>query len=166
MINYKVQRFKKGHKFYSEAVLKHTGADGVEREYQACFGQFTDGKEALIHYTMEQLKTLIPEGVYGYSLYFSPENNMVVILLHEVPHYNFIENHIANYPWQVIGCTAHGLSVDKKTPMLVQSQAAFIPLMKSIIEANPGAVYSKTDAQGKIIPGTILGTITYETLNA
>lgn len=162
-INYKVRRYPKGHALYSEAVIMHTGDDGVERPYQACFGCFVKQDGAASHYTMERLDTLIPEGVYDYSLYFSPANGLVVILLHNVPHYSFIEHHIANWPFQLKGCTAHGLGIEVRTPELLNSRLAFIPLTKEIIEANPDAKYTKTDQNGRPVIGDVLGTITYET---
>lgn len=164
-MDFLVERYKKGDPFYSDAVMKHTGKDGVEREYQAIFGQILEADGGLMHYTMERLDTLIPEGEYEYSLYRSPSNRCVVILLHNVPHYSFIEHHPANWPWELKGCTSHGLIIDIREPMINRSGAAFLHFMGKIKDANPNAVLSVADSKGSVIFGTVLGKITYRTFN-
>lgn len=135
-MNLKVQRFGQGHGFYSEAM------DG---DYKCNFGQMVDEHGLFVCFTMERRDTLISEGTYSFSYYKSPANKAVVPLLHNVPGYDFIEIHIANYPHEVKGCTAVGLSIDVHKPMLISSGKAFNHLMDLL--------------------NLQTGTITYETLN-
>ncbi len=158
IFNLAVQRFAPTHPLFSDRKIKHE-----DRFYQANFGQLINEFGFVLNYTMERRDTLIPCGRYDYSLYYSPVNKHVVILLHNVPGHSFIELHIANYPYEVKGCTALGKIINVKTPMLQSSGLAFNQLMYLINTAFPNAKH--TIVQGnKIIPGDILGTITYEQL--
>lgn len=139
-MNLIVQRFPIGHVFYSEAIDRHEHC-----EYEAIFGQMYSEDIKFVCYTMERKDTLIAEGSYKFTYYKSPVNRMVVLLLHDVPGYEFIEVHIANYPHEIKGCTAVGTTIDVAKPMLIGSGRAFAKLMDLLdMEA---------------------GTITYTTIN-
>ncbi len=153
-LNHKVQRFYPGHHHYSEASIVHSN-----EVFKATFGQIINDSGEFLHFTMERRDTLIPEGCYEYCFYNSPINGWVV-LLKGVPGYEYIEHHSANWPYQLKGCTAHGLSIDTHTPAIVQSRAALDPWFEVLVKAS-----------GKILAGGIgtivdgdFGTITYETL--
>lgn len=158
-MNFTTQRFYPGHACYSEAIAQHDNQD-----FKATFGRFVDANGAYIDFTMERRDTLIPEGTYKYSLYPSRSNKAVVLLLHDVPGFEFIEHHVANYPYELRGCTAHGLKLDVNMPSIEQSRTAFDSVMKLVKDANPEAILSTIGADGKLIAGTMIGTITYETL--
>lgn len=125
-MNLQVKRFPQGHALYSEAMDIQ---DSSSIHYKANFGQMEDQNGNFICYTMERRGTLIPEGTYNFSYYKSPANKMVVLLLHNVPSFEFIEVHIANYPHEVKGCTAVGTNIDVHKPMLIGSGKAFMKLM-------------------------------------
>jgi len=129
-----VQRFPKGHPFYSDAM------DG---QYQAIFGQMLDENNELICYTMERRDTLTPEGTYPFTYYKSPANQAVVPLLHNIPGFEYVEVHIANFPHEVKGCTAVGVSIDVTKPMLVSSGKAFTKLM-SLLNMEAGTITYET----------------------
>lgn len=151
MLNFTVQRFLKGHHLYSEVPYK---------ECVPMFGQIIDQSGNLLHYNMERKDTLIPEGTYPYCFYNSPVNGWVV-MLKDVPGFSYIEHHGANWAFQLKGCSAHGLSIDTITPMLIGSQKALIPWFQSVLKAS-GKILSGD--HGTIVDGDF-GTITYETLN-
>ncbi len=153
-LNFIVQRFDTGHPLYSDVDSFHNN-----EYYKSTFGQILNEVGELLHYILERRDTLIPEGTYDYCFYNSPVNGWVV-MLKDVSGFEFIEHHAANWPWQLKGCTAHGLQIDVHTPSLVHSKDALNPWFDSIVKAS-----------GKILagpPGTIIdgdfGTITYETL--
>lgn len=145
-MNFKVRRYQPGQPLFSDSE-----AFQGDRYYKAIFGELCYHANEPIHFTMERADTLIPEGTYNYSLYDSPANRCVVLLLHDVPGFSEIEHHIANFPYELKGCTAHGMKIDIKTPELLQSKIAFDAMMKIIKDAYPDAK-----------PGDIIGTITYE----
>lgn len=145
-MNFKVQRFKKGHPLYSDAWFQNNDASkGFIGNFQAIFGQFTDEAGKFLHYTMERRDTLIACDVYEYDLYYSNLNKAIVPRLIKDSKGNNIskrelEEHIANYLSQIDGCTAHGMSIDIKTPMLQQSGAAFKAMMNLIGSAKGGTI--------------------------
>lgn len=53
----------------------------------------------------------IPEGIYDMEWYDSPHNHLTVPLLKNVPGREMIEIHPANFPEQLAGCIAPGMSV-------------------------------------------------------
>lgn len=124
-----VQRFQPGHSLYSDTELNNmNAAKGLIGKFKTIFGQLLING-AFICYTMERLDTLISEGRRKYKLYFSPKNKMIVLLFEDEPGsgtYNRnLEFHIANWPSQLEGCTAGGMSIDLKTPALLSSKTAF-----------------------------------------
>lgn len=157
-MNFNVQRFSNDHHLYSDAEIVHG-----DKKYQATFGQFINESGAFIDYTMERRDTLTPEGEYDYSLYHSPINKSIVILLHDVPGFEFIEHHIANWPYELKGCTSHGLSIDIKTPALISSGKAFMSIIHTIFLKYSNPIFSFIGTDGKLIKGDILGKINYET---
>jgi hypothetical protein len=137
----KVQRFSKGHPLYSEA----TDSVGI----QPIFGQMVDESETRVCYTMERKDTLIPEGTYDFDFYFSPANKLKVPLLKNVPGFEYIEIHPANWPSQLKGCTAVGIGIFPDQAMLSQSVAAFTKLM-NLLAGNPGKITYETLNQNPI----------------
>lgn len=123
-----VQRFQPGHPLYSDAELNNTNAaKGLIGKFKATFGQLLING-VFICYTMERSDTLISGGRRRYKLYFSLKNKMIVLLFEDEPEsgtYNRkFEFHIANWPSQLEGCTAGGMSIDLKTPALLSSKTA------------------------------------------
>lgn len=146
--NFKIQRFKKGDPYYTEASIVDP-KDG--KIYQSVFGQAVDEGGNFLHYTLERLDTLIAEGIYKYDKYFSNANKAIVPRLTIDPQGNDIssrelEHHIANWAYELKGCCAHGKSIILASSTLAQSGIAWHELMTMI-----------GDAEG--------GTITYETFN-
>lgn len=161
-MNFKTQRFSIGHPLYSNVVITNNDPDrGLIGQFQATFGQFINEDGGLQDYTMERRDTLIPEGTYDYSFYNSPDNKMKVLLLHDVPGFNYIEHHPANWPFQLKGCTAHGANVDVKMPQLDNSRNPFLALIAKISAKYPEAKLSYIGAAG-LVYGDVLGQITYE----
>ena len=153
-MNHRVQRYYPGHHNYSEASSFHAN------EYFKCtFGQILDGNGEFLHYTMERRDTLIPEGTYHYCFYNSPVNGWVV-LLKDVVGFSFIEHHPANWPYQLKGCTAHGLAIDVHTPMLLNSRSALNPWFAKLVKSTGKVLAGPV---GTIIDGDF-GTFIYETL--
>ena len=145
---FRVQRFAKGHPLYSDSVITNNDPKrGAVGTFKAVFGQFVTAGGEFIHYTMERADTLIKEGSYTYGFYDSPANKCKVILLMEDPDGNNIsarklEHHIANYPFELKGCTAHGMAIDVKKPMIASSGIAFHDLMK--LATGPGVITYET----------------------
>lgn len=137
-MNFTIQRFTKGHPFYSEASITNMDDKrGVVGTFKAVFGQMLDADGKFIHYTMERLDTLIPNGKYKYDLYDSPHNKCKVPRLIEDEKgvdisERELEHHVANYPYQLKGCCAHGLLIDLKLTALLHSRDAFNKLMEMI----------------------------------
>lgn len=143
-LNLTVQRFDKGHPFYSDAIIENTDINkGAVGKFQAVFGQIIDDNHHRICYTMERLDTLIPEGTYPFTYYFSPLNKCNVVLLKDVPGFEFIELHVANFPYEVKGCTALGEQIDVSKPALIQSRNAFNYLM-SVLDGQEGTITYET----------------------
>jgi len=143
-MNLTIERFSKGNKYYTDKISVHNG-----QNFQCIFGQCKDDEDVLIDYTLERKDTLIPDGVYKYDWYYSPANKMTVIRLTEDPNgvdikSRVIEHHIANYPYDLKGCCAHGLGIDINVPMLVSSGVAIKSLFEKL--------------------GNKTGTITYKTI--
>lgn len=93
---------------------------------------------------MERLDTLIPEGVYKYTMYDSPVNKRKVPLLHDVIGFEFIEIHPANFPSELKGCTAPGFTIDKNKPAIYRSSDAFKTLIEIMDEE--GEITYKNDS--------------------
>lgn len=137
-MDFKVQRFQKGHPLYSDVIFNNNDPKkGFIGSFQGVFGQFTDVDGNVLHYTMERRDTLISCDTYDYDLYYSNLNKTIVPRLIKDSSGNDIsrreiEHHIANFLSQIDGCSAHGLLIDVKTPMLIHSGDAFHAMMKLI----------------------------------
>ncbi len=140
-MNLKVQRFQPGHPLYCSSSVMHDG-----KAYRPVFGRMInpDTNEFLC-YTMERYDTLIPEGTYNISYYNSPTNKAIVPLLHDVKGFEFIEMHIANYPYEIKGCTAVGLGINIEVPMLISSGKAFMNLMNKLNMETAKVTYEKLE---------------------
>lgn len=88
---------------------------------------FVDGKFQF--FTLENNDKKIPVGDYPISFYSSPKFGLTVPLLN-VPGHSFIEIHPANYPYELEGCIAVGVS--KTDELLSESRKAFFALMKML----------------------------------
>lgn len=77
--------------------------------------------------------TCVISGIYELRLMFSPHNKLWVPLLFNVPGRDMIEVHPANYPSQLLGCIAPGLTRIENT--VQHSGDAFRSLMLSFIQA-------------------------------
>jgi|ERR1035437_2557635 hypothetical protein len=141
-MNFKVQRFQQGHPLYTLASLMHEG-----KFYQSVFGQCVAEDGTFLHYTLERLDTLILEGVYNYDLYFSPHNKTTVPRLTMFEGVNIsareLESHIANWAYELDGCTAHGKSIILSTCTLAGSGIAFHELMNMIAGQTGTITYEK-----------------------
>jgi len=141
-----IQRFQKGHPLYSNSEITNTNPDkGIIGTFKAIFGQSVTENGDMIDYTMERADTIIPKGIYEFDLYDSPANKCKVIRLTKDPQGNDIkdrklEHHIANYPYELKGCCAHGKLIDVKTPMLQASGSAFHNLMGLLGEEKTGTI--------------------------
>lgn len=139
-MNLIVQRFLPGHPLYSDATITNSDPKhGVVGAFQATFGQMLDEKGNFIMYTLERRDTLTPEGTYPFGYYFSPANQRKVLLLENVPGFTSIEVHIANYPYELKGCTACGSAIIPGGPMVSGSTAAFNKLM-SLLAGSTGTI--------------------------
>lgn len=126
-----IQNFMPGHPFYTDAFVLHTDKDGNKVKYQSNFGQcIRKDTGEFIDYTLQRRDTQIPFGTYKYIFYNSTANHCVVPLLLDVQGFEKIEHHIANWAFELKGCTAHGLAIDLKVPGLISSRTAFTNLMK------------------------------------
>jgi hypothetical protein len=92
-------------------------------------------------YTMENTLYLIPEGEYDLVWYPSGEFNTYVPQV-IVPNRTNIELHPANYPKQLLGCTAVGQH--RLTDVLEQSDIAFREL-KAKLELPARIIYRRND---------------------
>ena len=82
--------------------------------------------------TLENNEKKIIPGNFSVSFYSSPKFHMLVPLL-AVPDREYIEIHPANYPSQLEGCIAVGMS--KTDEILQDSRNAFFALMKTLRES-------------------------------
>ena len=71
--------------------------------------------------------TAIPPGRYDIELKVSPNTGLLTPWLINVPHFENIQIHIANYPNQVEGCIAVG--INRGDDMVLRSKVAFDILM-------------------------------------
>lgn len=143
-MNFTIQRFAPGHKFYTLITLSHEGKD-----YQCVFGQCLDEQGHFLHYTLERKDTLIAEGKYSYDLTYSPANKTIVPRLVTDPHDHdistrMLEHHIANFPYELKGCCAHGKGIDVTKGMLTGSGIAFHELMALVEEDKGGYITYET----------------------
>ncbi len=146
MANLLVQRFAQGNKFYTDKEITNTDAEkGVVGTFKTTFGQIVDADtNDFICYCLERRDTLIPEGTYPFTFYYSPENKLTVPLLHDVPNFSYVEVHPANWAYLLKGCVAPCTEIDISTPMGAGSRVAWQKVM--------GLLNNKE------------GNITYETL--
>ena len=117
----KVQRFKKGHPLFSDALIKVE-----DKFYGSVFGQLMN-EDKFVCYTMERLDTLIAEGMYNITYHNSPSNKAICPHLYSATcaKSRYILIHVANFAYQLKGCTALGIGIDLKTPSLICSKIAF-----------------------------------------
>lgn len=136
-MNFKVQRFPKGHKYFTDKVIKNSKAEaGTVGSFNSTFGQIINADTgAFICFSLERTDTLISEGTRKYKLYNSPANKCVVLLFEDEPGLNTynrkFELHVANWAFQLKGCTAPGRIIDKNSPAILQSRHAFDEIMKA-----------------------------------
>lgn len=78
-------------------------------------------------FSLENVDFLIPAGEYMGEIYDSPHNECEVILLRRVPDRTRIEIHPANWPFQLKGCIAPGMTKEKNG--VGQSRVAFDAIM-------------------------------------
>lgn len=121
-----VERFKKGHPLFSDALIKLQ-----DKFYGSVFGQLM-ADEKFVCYTMERLDTLIAEGVYNITYHNSPSNKAICPHLYSATcaKSRYILMHVANFAYQLKGCTALGTGIDLKTPSLISSKIAFEKVTK------------------------------------
>lgn len=145
-MNFHLQRFTAGHQYYSDATVTNTDASrGAVGTFKPVFGRLLDEGRRFVCYTMERFDTLIPNGVYEYDLYLSPHNKRIVPRLTVDEKgvnisQRYLEIHPANWPFQLKGCAAPGLTIDKATSAVYQSRKAFEIIMKLIGESKGGKI--------------------------
>ena len=129
-MNFKVQRFPKNNQYYTEKTITNTDPNkGVVGTFKTVFGQIITDKGKFVCYCFERFDTLIPEGTYAYVFYDSPANQLTVPLLVDVPHFDKIEVHPANWAFQLKGCCAPCISIDLKIPQGSSSKTAWLMLI-------------------------------------
>lgn len=141
-MNFKIQRFQSGHKYYTEKIISQNGIN-----YCSVFGQCVDENGKFIDYTLERFDTLIAEGIYTYDLYFSPTNKLTVPRLTSIGGIDIsqreLEHHPACYAYNLKGCCAHGQDIALGVPMLLHSQDAIRNLIKLIAGQTGTITYEK-----------------------
>jgi hypothetical protein len=167
MINFqaKVQRFAPGHPLYSDAIF--IGPDPEDptgnpaRKFQSTFGQIVDINGNFICYDLERRDKLIPEGTFNFTFTKSTVNKCIVPLLIGVPGRQAIENHIADTPAELLGCTAPGTFINKAAGIVSASELAWCKLITLII----GQPFKRWQDE-LLVPylGQVCGSFTYETL--
>lgn len=141
----KVQRFDKYHPFYTDKVIHNTKADaGVVGDFNSVFGQLL-WNGVFVCFTMERKDTLIPEGEYDVTYHDSPSNHCVCPHIHSAscPAERYILIHIANWVFQLRGCTAVGLGINKDAPGLTMSGDAFKKL-NALLNNQPTKIIYET----------------------
>ncbi len=109
--------------------------DNSEYSITATFGKFFfEGKP--VCYSMEKNETLIEPGSYPFSLYWSRNNKCIVPLLGGVANRSELEIHPANWLYEINGCIAPGLSINKSIPNINMSKIAFGEICKIILKNN------------------------------
>ena len=87
-------------------------------------------------YTLELQRYGIPcriiEGIYQAAEYDSPANKCRVWLLSGIPGRSFIEIHPANYPSELKGCIAPGLSVAVNKQAVWDSRTALEKIVETV----------------------------------
>lgn len=88
----------------------------------------------LFCYTIERPKTgeypCIPEGTYKATRYDSPKHGPDTWQLENVPNRSHIQFHVANYPSELLGCIAPGMSpIDGLEPGVASSRIAYKKFM-------------------------------------
>ena len=143
-MNFTIKRYKQGDPFYTQATIEHNG-----QSYGAVFGQCFNEHGEFMHYTLERKDTLISEGTYKYDLCYSPANKVVVCRLtvdpqgHDIKE-RMLEHHIANFPYELKGCCAHGKGINISQVMLTGSGIAFHELMALVEEDKGGFITYET----------------------
>lgn len=101
--------------------------------------------------TMERTAVAIPAGLFQMEITYSPHFGKPMPLIDGVPNRTNIRLHPANWPTQLEGCIAVGLSTDGDD--LDNSVAAFNPLFEKILAAIKAG--EKTSIQILEIPASI-----------
>lgn len=103
---------------------------------KATIGRLLSETGAMVCYTLELPKTGLPcrivEGVYQVAQYESPANKCRVWLLSGVPGRSFIEIHPANYPGELKGCIAPGISVAMSKEAVWNSKKALQAIVDTV----------------------------------
>lgn len=148
-MNLKVQRFSKGHKYFVEHEIQNDFPEkGVVGIFGSIFGQLVNADTGeFICYTLERKDTLISEGKRKFILYNSPANHSLVLLFEDEPGSNTFnrkdELHIANWCYQLKGCTAVGSEIDLSGTMLTGSSMAFKKVMQ-LVNLKEGTIIHET----------------------
>ena len=134
MIHLTVQRFQEGDPFYTETVIFNRSEDaGFKGTFYSVFGQLLDQDGKFICYTLERKDTLISEGTRNFVVNMSPRLHYECPIFEDEPGtgtYNRgFRIHVANYAYQLEGCTATGVSIDTRIPAVLNSKAAFDKVM-------------------------------------
>jgi len=129
-----VQRFDENHHLFTKKVITNTFVEkGLVGSFQSVFGQLLDTDKKVLCYTLERKDTLISEGRRRFRYYDSPSNHTQVLLFENEPgcgvYDRFFEMHIANWAYQLKGCTAVGIGINLEIPMLTGSSKAFEKVM-------------------------------------
>lgn len=117
-----------------------------ETKLSVCGQMYVDG--ILQCYTLEPARVnpvidghpCIPAGTYGVIFTLSPHLKYITPELVDVPGRTDIRIHIANYPNQVLGCTAVGQT--HKTDFVGHSEDAFDALMTKLKGQTVTAIYT------------------------
>ncbi len=147
-MNLKVQRFDKSHPLYTDRWIENIYPEkGLIGKFQSVFGQMVDEDGKFICYTLERKDTLISEGKRKYIFYDSPKNHCRVLLFEDSEGSNTFarkfEFHIANWAYQLEGCTAGGIGITFEIPMLTSSTSAFNKVM-SLVGVETGFITHET----------------------
>jgi hypothetical protein len=101
-------------------------------------------------FTLEDAKTLYPDGEYSIALYASPRNKRMVALLLNVPGHTYIEIHIGNSAKDVEGCVAVGTS--RSPNWIGNSELAFLRLINKIHIAIQGGEQVLIQTKTELFP--------------
>ncbi len=146
-MNLIVQRYSFEHPSYTaKAISNNDILKGVCGTFNSVFGEMRDADTGkFICYTLERRDTLTADGEYNFTFHNSPSNKTICphIWSDTCPKERYILIHIANYAYQLKGCTAVGVSINKTTPSLVSSRIAFNDLMSKLKNVN-GTINYKT----------------------
>lgn len=144
----KVQRFSEGHPLYTDKWIENIYPEkGLIGKFQSVFGHLIDWDGKFVCYTLERKDTLIAEGRRRFRYYDSPKNHCKVLLFEDLPgsgtYIRKFEMHIANWAYQLEGCTGVGTGGNIEIPMLTGSTTAFQKVMK-LLDGYEGWIIHET----------------------